>query len=390
MTTETEVPITDRDSAKSSWDAAMEAEAAIETEKPAEVVTETVKTEAAPVVQTNGTKPTETPEFPAEIVDGAKPLVTEDPDAVFKEVPKGPIKHENFLRVQKDALDRVTAAKAEAETLRAEIAQLKTATGTVPDEHVKATETLKAERDALLERLGQVDYARTPDFESKFTKREQGIATALVETAEAAGADKDIIASLLHVPLKRRMAMLDEAELNPSARGRIDALLVRYDEIQGEKGTELANWKVNATARQQAAAAQEQARTAAEERQYTDALSKVTKELFEQEPFRMVEGNEKWNAVATRNRANAEEIVRGSLSPEGVVRAAVHAAGYESLLGMFRQSQARCRDMAAELATYKQNSPVASNTSHTTETRKPKNDTESSQESWNIATRNQG
>lgn len=356
-----------------------------------EAPVETPKTEA------NGTKPpVETgDEFPSELIEGKAEVPKEDPDAVFKEPAKGPVKHEHFERVQKAALDRVTAIKAEADSLRAELAKAKTGSTALPEEHIKTVEALKAERDTLLERLGEADYARTPEFESKFTKREQGIAASLIETAEAAGADKETISSLLHVPLKRRMALLDEAELNPSARGRIDALLVRYDEIQGEKGAELADWKTKSASRQQEQAAQEHARSAAEERQYDEALKEITSEIFEKdEPFRVIEGQTKWNETAERNRANVAEIVKGNLSPKAVVRAAVHAAGYETLLGMFRKAQATAKAQATELAKYRGNTPKPGDGVTPRDTGEPDiskmSDAEASRYNWNKAMRSGG
>lgn len=379
-------PITDRESATNSWNEAMKAAGADDPPVP------TPSEQPEKVVATaNGTKPveTKTDEFPDEIIDIAKPaeiVPAEDPDAIFNETPKGQVKHEHFTKVQQTAKERVAAARAESDTLKAEIAKLKTSgTGELPAEHVKQVEELRAEREALLERLGQSDYARTDEFAAKFTNKEGAIAKSLAETAEAAGADKETITALLHVPLKKRMAMLDEAELNPSARGRVDALLVRYDEIQQDKAAELANWKTEAAHRQQTQQAQQQARAAAEEKQYNDAFTEVTKELFETEPFRIIPGNEKWNETANRNRANASEIIKGNLSPAAVVRAGVHAAGYETLLGMFRQVQARARDLAAENTKLKGNSPVPASTSQAQTTNRPMTDAEHSRQAWEEA-----
>jgi len=399
MTTLESTPtaVTDNQSAASSWDEAMKSEPAASIDDPAVKPVDTVK---EPEVKTevkaksdNGTKPVETDEFPSELVEGKKEdkKPEEDPDAIYRDEPKGPVKHEHFKNVQTRALQDVTAARSEAESLRKEMANLKAeGGGKLPEEHVKAFDALKAERDALLERLGQSDYQNTPEFQSKFTSKEKQIVAALTETADAAGADKEMVASLLHLPLKRRMAMLDEADLSPSARSRIDTLLVRHDELQSDKAEELANWKTNATARQQEVQAKEQARQAADERQYEEAFKEITTELFETEPFRMIEGNEKWNAVAEKNRANAAEIVKGNLSAKAVVRAAVHAAGYETLLGMFRQVQGRNRDMAVRLAKYEKNGAAPKNAPHDGGKRSPSSDAESSRMSWDAAVQTHG
>ncbi len=362
--TETLPPI-GPESSKASWDAAM-AKNNVRLANDGGISMQQQSEESAPVVEkesvvahTNGTAPETDEEFPSELITG-KPAVetpSEDPDALFKEAPKGPVKHEHFERVQKKALEEVTRARAELEQLRAEAAKTKPSDQLSP-ELVKQMEDLKAEREQLLERLGQADYARTPEFESKFTVKEQQIATALTETVEAAGADKDLVSSLLHVGIKKRMEMLDNAEITPSAKSRIDALLVRYDEVQSDKVAELANWKSKSAARQQQQQAEQQARAAQEEKEYDTAFDEISKELFETEPFRIIAGQDKWNAVAEKNRANARELLKGGLSAKAVVRGGIHAAGYETLLGMFRKVQATAKSQAAEIAKLRGNSPL--------------------------------
>lgn len=326
---------------------------------PADVA---IKTKVLESEAPNGTHPIKDgDEFPSELIEGIRKEVApvEDADALFKEQPKGPVKHEHFERVQKTALERVTAADAKVKALEAELAKKLTTPNPLSEEHTKALEDLKSERATLLEKLGIADYANTPEFHSKFTAKERSIEAALMDTAEAAGADKDMISALLHVPIKKRMAMLDEAELSPSARGRIEAWLVRHDELQSDKASELANWKTNAAARQQQEAARAQAHEAQEEREYDLEFEMVSKELFEAEPFRLVEGQPEWNKVAERNRANARELLKGQLSKKAVVVGSIHAAGYETLLGMLRKVQAVAKERGERLSKYEKNTAIA-------------------------------
>lgn len=379
--------LSDSESAVESFNAAMAAAGETQQiiEQAPEKVVEPVK-EPVAKASTNGTAPEKTDEFPDELVGGKEPVVAapeEDPDAILNEVPKGQVKHEHFEKVQKTAKERVAAARAEADQLRAEVAKLKTAPSSeLAPEHVKTLQALKAERDEALERAGRNDYAGTDEFQKRFTAKESRIAASLTATAEAVGADKETIAALPHLSLKKRMAMLDEAELNQSARSRIDVLLVEYDNLQEEKSEELTNWKANAASRQQRNAAQQQAQAEAEEREYETAFKEVSAELFEHEPFRLIEGNEKWNAVAMKNRANAEEIMKGNLSKKAVARAAGHAAGYETLLGMLRQAQTKNKDQAVRLSKYEKNSPSITSTPASTNSGRKMTDSEYAKLAW--------
>jgi hypothetical protein len=325
--------------------------------------------EAPPELKVEAPAPKETPSpepkpkqsedgisFPDDLLEDGPKAPVENPDAIFEEAPKGPVKHEHFERVQKAAKERVAAAKAEIEQLRAEVAKAKPSS-VLPEEHVKQMAELQAERDALRDKLGQSDYERTPEFEGKFTSREKNLRDMLTATAEASGADKELVLAALHLPLKKRIEMLNDAELNPAALTQITSILTQHDQLQAEKQLALTNWKQDAVTRQQQQQAAAIAHQEAAKKADQEAFEEVSKRFSETPGIKPKDGDVTALSKFERNAELAARLYSGDLNPKAVALASMKAAWFDTILERHNEAIRLANARAEEIVKLKGNGP---------------------------------
>jgi len=257
------------------------------------------------------------------------------------------------------AADAFRKIKEEKAQLAKQLEELKSGKTTNPnfEEQLK---TLQQERDALSERVRILDVERHPEFVKKYEGKINGVFDSVKSLV---GSDGERLVGLLKSPESDyRNSQIDDIVegLSPSKKAKLGALIVKYDEINGEKASEISEAKADYDAiiskyqqdnEQGAKAALESA---------TKTWQKVSENARALEIFEPRDGDEEWNGELNERLSLAQQIFNGENSEEDLAKAALWAAAapkYRELL--YAQVEVNKR-LQAELSKFRGSEPGVS------------------------------
>jgi hypothetical protein len=220
--------------------------------------------------------------------------------------------------------------------------------------------TLQEERDALSERVRLLDIERHPEFVKKY----EGKITGVFESMKSVvGTDGDRLVGLLKSPENDyRNSQIDDIVegLSPSKKAKLGALIVKYDEINGEKSTEMSEAKADYDSIISKYQQENEQGTRAALESANKTWTKVSENARALEIFEPRENDEEWNTELTGRLSLAQQIFNGENSEEDLAKAALWAAAapkYRELL--YSQVEVNKR-LKAELAKLRGSEPGVS------------------------------
>ena len=220
--------------------------------------------------------------------------------------------------------------------------------------------TLQEERDALSERVRLLDIERHPEFVKKY----EGKITGVFESMKSVvGTDGDRLIGLLKSPENDyRNSQIDDIVegLSPSKKAKLGALIVKYDEINGEKSAEMSEAKADYDSIISKYQQENEQGTRAALESANKTWTKVSENARALEIFEPRENDEEWNKELTGRLNLAQQIFNGENSEEDLAKAALWAAAapkYRELL--YSQVEVNKR-LKAELAKLRGSEPGVS------------------------------
>jgi len=257
------------------------------------------------------------------------------------------------------AADAFRKIKEEKAQLSKQLDDLKA--GKVSDTEVESKfKTLQSERDALSERVRLLDIERHPDFVKKYESKITGVFDSLKGLV---GTEGDRLIGLLKSPENDyRNSQIDDIVegLSPSKKAKLGALIVKYDEINGEKSAEMSEAKADYDAVISKYRQDSDANTASALESATKTWTKVSENARALEIFEPRDNDEEWNTELNGRLNLARQIFNGENSEEDLAKAALWAAAapkYRELL--YSQVEVNKR-LQAELAKYRGSQPGVS------------------------------
>jgi hypothetical protein len=220
--------------------------------------------------------------------------------------------------------------------------------------------TLQEERDALSERVRLLDIERHPEFVKKYEGKINGVFESVKGLV---GTDGERLVGLLKSPESDyRNSQIDDIVdgLSPSKKAKLGALIVRYDEINGEKAAEMSEAKSDYDAIISKYQQDNEQGTKAALESASKTWAKVSENARALEIFEPREGDEEWNGELNQRLSLAQQIFNGENSEEDLAKAALWAAAapkYRELL--YSQVEVNKR-LQAELAKYRGSEPGVS------------------------------
>ena len=220
--------------------------------------------------------------------------------------------------------------------------------------------TLQEERDALSERVRLLDIERHPEFVKKY----EGKITGVFESMKTlVGTDGDRLVGLLKSPENDyRNSQIDDIveNLSSAKRAKLGALIVKYDEINGEKSAEMSEAKADYDSIISKYQQENEQGTRAALESANKTWTKVSENARALEIFEPRENDEEWNKELTGRLSLAQQIFNGENSEEDLAKAALWAAAapkYRELL--YSQVEVNKR-LKAELAKLRGSEPGVS------------------------------
>jgi hypothetical protein len=219
---------------------------------------------------------------------------------------------------------------------------------------------LQEERDALSERVRLLDIERHPEFVKKYEGKINGVFESVKGLV---GTDGERLVDLLKSPESDyRNSQIDDIVdgLSPSKKAKLGALIVRYDEINGEKAAEMSEAKSDYDAIISKYQQDNEQGTKAALESASKTWAKVSENARALEIFEPREGDEEWNGELNQRLSLAQQIFNGENSEEDLAKAALWAAAapkYRELL--YSQVEVNKR-LQAELAKYRGSEPGVS------------------------------
>jgi len=257
------------------------------------------------------------------------------------------------------AADAFRKIKEEKAQLSKQLDDLKA--GKVSDTEVESKfKTLQSERDALSERVRLLDIERHPDFVKKYESKITGVFDSLKGLV---GTEGDRLIGLLKSPENDyRNSQIDDIVegLSPSKKAKLGALIVKYDEINGEKSAEMSEAKADYDAVISKYRQDSDENTASALESATKTWTKVSENARALEIFEPRDNDEEWNTELNGRLNLARQIFNGENSEEDLAKAALWAAAapkYRELL--YSQVEVNKR-LQAELAKYRGSQPGVS------------------------------
>lgn len=254
------------------------------------------------------------------------------------------------------AADAFRKIKEEKAQLSKQLDELKLAKTSNQDFDSKF-KTLQEERDTLSERVRLLDIERHPNFVKKYESKITGVFDSMKSVV---GTEGDRLIGLLKSPENEyRNSQIDDIvdNLSASKKAKLGALIVRYDEINGEKSSEMSEAKSDYDAVISRYKEENDSNTASALESATKTWTKVSSDARALEIFEPRDNDEEWN-VELNGRLNlARQIFNGENSEEDLAKAALWAAAapkYRELL--YSQVEVNKR-LTAELAKYRGNQP---------------------------------
>lgn len=311
-----------------------------ETQKPTE---EPEKPVEAPPVE----KKAETPELPEEVFTGKH----EDPDkALLEEAPKGPLKHENWAKLQAKAKEWQSKAQELEEKLKNPI---------VPDDFkndLEATKARLAEREAELERIA---VERSPKFKELFTDKETHLRETYKSISKDLGIEEDQAEAIFNSKGKKRYELIDDLDVPQSAKADLTTMLRQKDELGTQRDNFLSKSREELHAWEESHKAENDARLAKLHEHETRIFESKLSELTKANPLlQKIEGNEKWNTVVEQNIAEAKRFFSGNITAEEAADYAIAGATAKQAFRMFEVARERLQAANEELSRLKAAAPT--------------------------------
>ena len=257
------------------------------------------------------------------------------------------------------AADAFRKIKEEKAQLAKQLDELKAGKTTNPNFEAQL-KTLQEERDALSERVRLLDIERHPEFVKKY----EGKINSVFESVKGlVGTDGERLVGLLKSPESDyRNSQIDDIVegLSPSKKAKLGALIVKYDEINGEKAAEMSEAKSDYDAIISKYQQDNEQGTKAALESASKTWAKVSENARALEIFEPREGDEEWNGELNQRLSLAQQIFNGENSEEDLAKAALWAAAapkYRELL--YSQVEVNKR-LQAELAKYRGSEPGVS------------------------------
>ena len=254
------------------------------------------------------------------------------------------------------AADAFRKIKEEKAALAKQLEELKSGKTTNPnfEEQLK---TLQQERDALSERVRILDVERHPEFVKKYEGKINGVFDSVKSLV---GIDGERLVGLLKSPESDyRNSQIDDIVegLSPSKKAKLGALIVKYDEINGEKASEISEAKSDYDAIISKYQQDNEQGTKAALESATKTWAKVSENARALEIFEPRDGDEEWNGELNERLSLAQQIFNGENSEEDLAKAALWAAAapkYRELL--YAQVEVNKR-LQAELSKFRGSEP---------------------------------
>ena len=257
------------------------------------------------------------------------------------------------------AADAFRKIKEEKAQLAKQLDELKAGKTSNPNFEAQL-KTLQEERDALSERVRLLDIERHPEFVKKY----EGKINSVFESVKGlVGTDGERLVGLLKSPESDyRNSQIDDIVegLSPSKKAKLGALIVRYDEINGERAAEMSEAKSDYDAIISKYQQDNEQGTKAALESASKTWAKVSENARALEIFEPREGDEEWNGELNQRLSLAQQIFNGENSEEDLAKAALWAAAapkYRELL--YSQVEVNKR-LQAELAKYRGSEPGVS------------------------------
>ncbi len=254
------------------------------------------------------------------------------------------------------AADAFRKIKEEKAQLAKQLEELKAGKTSNPnfEEQLK---TLQEERDALSERVRLLDVERHPEFIKKYEGKINGVFESVKSLV---GSDGERLVGLLKSPESDyRNSQIDDIVdgLSPSKKAKLGALIVKYDEINGERSAEISEAKSDYEAIISKYQQDNEEGTKAALESATKTWAKVSENARALEIFEPREGDDEWNGELNQRLSLAQQIFNGENSEEDLAKAALWAAAapkYRELL--YAQVEVNKR-LQAELSKYRGSEP---------------------------------
>ena len=257
------------------------------------------------------------------------------------------------------AADAFRKIKEEKAQLAKQLDELKAGKTANPNFEAQL-KTLQEERDALSERVRLLDIERHPEFVKKYEGKINGVFESVKGLV---GTDGERLVGLLKSPESDyRNSQIDDIVdgLSPSKKAKLGALIVRYDEINGERAAEMSEAKSDYDAIISKYQQDNEQGTRAALESANKTWAKVSENARALEIFEPREGDEEWNGELNQRLSLAQQIFNGENSEEDLAKAALWAAAapkYRELL--YSQVEVNKR-LQAELAKYRGSEPGVS------------------------------
>lgn len=198
----------------------------------------------------------------------------------------------HFERQARDAEAQAETAREEARRVAAEKAELDA-----------ARETLQAERDDLVERLGRANLAESPKFQQRYDDKIAAVQGKLAKDLEtslgvdAAHAPREAARLLRMTPEEIAEAMSDAPAL---ALARVLRSVEEHATLEQQRTDELAHWRETSASLGVAQAREDAARATAERRRWAEDAMTMARN----------EGNPAFVASDDASRAYVEQVAR--------------------------------------------------------------------------------
>jgi len=254
------------------------------------------------------------------------------------------------------AADAFRKIKEEKAQLAKQLEELKVGKSPNPEFESKL-KTLQEERDALSERVRLLDIERHPEFVKKYESKINGVFDSVKNLV---GTDGERLVGLLKSPENDyRNSQIDDIVegLSPSKKAKLGALIVKYDEINGERTSEMSEAKSDYEAILSRYQQDNEEGTKAALESASKTWQKVSGDARSLEIFEPRENDEEWNSELNTRLSLAQQIFNGENSEEDLAKAALWAAAapkYRELL--YSQVEVNKR-LQAELAKYRGSEP---------------------------------
>ena len=254
------------------------------------------------------------------------------------------------------AADAFRKIKEEKAQLAKQLEELKAGKSTNPNFEAQL-KALQEERDALSERVRLLDVERHPEFVKKYEGKINGVFESVKSLV---GTDGERLVGLLKSPESDyRNSQIDDIVdgLSPSKKAKLGALIVKYEEINSERASEISEAKQDYDAIISRYQQENEEGTKAALEQASKTWAKVSENARALEIFEPRENDEEWNSELNQRLSLAQQIFNGENSEEDLAKAALWAAAapkYRELL--YAQVEVNKR-LQAELSKYRGSEP---------------------------------